>query len=92
MPLMRFSVLSLIGSIPWVLALALAGHALGSEWTSVRKGFEYVDYVIVAMIVVGIVWAVVRRRGRKASLASSASEGEPVPESTATQASADTAG
>ena len=28
-------------------ALALAGHALGSDWTSVRKGFEYVDYAIV---------------------------------------------
>jgi hypothetical protein len=28
----------------------------------VRKGFEYVDYVIVALVVVGIVYWVVRRR------------------------------
>lgn len=92
MPLLRFSVLSLLGSIPWVLALALAGHALGSEWTSVRKGFEYVDYVIVAMIVAGIVWRLARRRGRKASLAGTASEQDPGAErATTTQASADTA-
>lgn len=62
MPLGRFTVFSLIGSIPWVLGLALAGHALGHDWTSVRKGFEYVDYVIVALVIVGIVYALVRRR------------------------------
>jgi membrane protein DedA with SNARE-associated domain len=62
MPFARFTVFSLIGSLPWVLGLALAGHALGDDWTSVRKGFEYVDYVIVAVVVVGIVYALVRRR------------------------------
>ncbi len=64
MPLGRFTVLSLVGAIPWVVALAFAGHALGSDWTSVRKAFEYVDYVIVALIVVGIAYAVMRRRAR----------------------------
>jgi membrane protein DedA with SNARE-associated domain len=67
MPLGRFTVFSLIGTIPWVLALALAGHALGSDWTSVRKAFQYVDYAILALIVVGIVYAVARRRARAAS-------------------------
>ena len=57
MPLGRFTVFSLIGTIPWVIGLAVAGHALGSDWTSVRKGFEYVDYVVVALVVVGIVYA-----------------------------------
>ena len=62
MPLGRFTVFSLIGTIPWVIGLALAGHALGGDWTSVRKGFEYVDYVVVALVVVGIAYAIVRRR------------------------------
>jgi membrane protein DedA with SNARE-associated domain len=62
MPFWRFTVLSLLGSIPWVLALALAGHALGGNWTSVRKDFQYIDYAILALIVAGIVYAVVRRR------------------------------
>ncbi len=62
MPFWRFTVFSLIGSLPWVLGLAVAGHAVGNDWTSVRKGFEYVDYVVVALVVVGIVYALVRRR------------------------------
>jgi membrane protein DedA with SNARE-associated domain len=75
MPLGRFTLFSLLGTIPWVLALAFAGHALGSDWTTVRKGFEYLDYVIVLLIVVGIVYAVMRRRSRPA--ASTAEESEP---------------
>jgi membrane protein DedA with SNARE-associated domain len=63
MPFWRFSVLSFLGSIPWVLALAFAGHALGSDWTTVRKGFQYVDYLILLLIVAGIAYAIVRRRG-----------------------------
>lgn len=72
MPILRFSVLTLIGSLPWVLGLALAGHALGGDWKSVRKGFEYVDYVVVALIVVGVVYLVVRRRRGGATPADSA--------------------
>ncbi len=67
MPIARFTVLTVIGSIPWVLALALAGHALGGDWTSVRKGFEYFDYVLVASIVVAVGYALVRRRKRSAA-------------------------
>lgn len=61
MPFVRFSVLTLLGSIPWVLGLALAGNAIGSNWTSVRSGFSYVDYVVVVLVVAWIVWAIVRR-------------------------------
>jgi membrane protein DedA with SNARE-associated domain len=62
MPLGRFTLFSLLGSLPWVLGLAVAGHALGGDWTSVRKGFEYVDYVVLVLILGGIVYALVRRR------------------------------
>ena len=66
MPFMRFTLLTLAGCIPWVLGLALAGEAVGHEWTSVRRGFDYVDYAIVALVVVAIVYAVVRwRRARR---------------------------
>lgn len=69
MPIGRFTVLTTIGSIPWVLALALAGHALGSDWKSVRKGFEYVDYAIVVLIVAVILYAIVRRRAARRTAA-----------------------
>jgi membrane protein DedA with SNARE-associated domain len=67
MSLTRFTVFSLIGAIPWTLGLALAGHALGSDWTSVRKGFEYVDYAVVVLIVAGVGYALVRRRRLRAA-------------------------
>jgi membrane protein DedA with SNARE-associated domain len=66
MPLGRFTVFSLIGAIPWVVALTLAGYAAGGNWTSVRKGFEYVTYATLVLIVLGALYALVqRRRGRR---------------------------
>ena len=62
MPFGRFTILTLAGCVPWVLGLALAGEAVGSEWTSVRKGFDYVDYTVVALVVVGLAYVIVRRR------------------------------
>jgi membrane protein DedA with SNARE-associated domain len=65
MPIARFSLFSLIGSIPWVVGLAVIGDAVGGDWTSVRKGFEYVDYAIVAVVVAAIAYYVVRVRRRR---------------------------
>jgi len=62
MPFWRFTLLTLAGCAPWVLGLALAGQAVGSEWESVRKYFEYVDYAVIATILVGIVYLLIRRR------------------------------
>jgi membrane protein DedA with SNARE-associated domain len=65
MPLGRFSVLTLIGSIPWVVGLAYLGNALGGEWTNARKYFEYVDYLVLAILVIAVAYAIFHRR-RKA--------------------------
>jgi membrane protein DedA with SNARE-associated domain len=72
MPFWRFTVLTLAGVVPWVLGLALAGEAVGGEWTSVRKGFDYVDYAVIALVVIGIAYAVVRRRRGRGSPATDA--------------------
>src|SRR5882762_4445118 len=62
MPLGRFTLLTLAGCIPWVLALALIGEAVGHEWKDIRKGFEYVDYAVVALVVIGVLYLIIRRR------------------------------
>ncbi len=62
MPLARFTLLTLAGCMPWVIGLGLAGEAVGSEWKSVRKGFDYVDYAVVVLVVIAIVYAIIRRR------------------------------
>lgn len=70
MPFWRFTVLSLIGSTPWVLALAFAGYAVGGEWTHIREGFQYVDYAVVALLVIGVGYIALRRRSRTSAPAS----------------------
>ncbi len=72
MPFWRFTALSLLGSLPWVLALAFAGYEVGGEWTHVREGFQYVDYAVLALVVLGIVYAAARRRARSARRAEDA--------------------
>ena len=62
MPIGRFTIFSLIGTVPWVVGLAFVGDAVGNEWTSVRKAFEYVDYVVLALLIGGVIYAVARRR------------------------------
>jgi membrane protein DedA with SNARE-associated domain len=74
MPFMRFTALTLAGCVPWVLGLALAGEAVGSEWSSVRKNFDYVDYAIVILVVITIVYALIRRRRRRRGTADPATD------------------
>ena len=62
MPFWRFTVLTTLGSIPWVLMLALVGRKVGDNWEHWRHNLGYLDYVIVAAIVGAIVYLVVKRR------------------------------
>ena len=69
MPFWRFTVLTLLGSIPWVTALAFLGKGVGSNWEEWRHNLGYLDYVVAAAIVAGIVYWFVRRRRRNAEAA-----------------------
>jgi membrane protein DedA with SNARE-associated domain len=66
MPFRRFTVLTLLGCIPWVFMLAFVGKQAADRWTSWRDSLHYVDYAVAALIVIGIVYLVVRRRRRPA--------------------------
>jgi membrane protein DedA with SNARE-associated domain len=62
MPFWRFTALTVIGCIPWVLLLALAGRAVGDNWEQLQHRLHVFDYVLVAAVVVAVVWLVMRRR------------------------------
>jgi membrane protein DedA with SNARE-associated domain len=62
MRLGRFALLTTLGSIPWVLALALVGKGVGQNWENWRQHLAYLDYVIVAAALVAIAWWLLRRR------------------------------
>jgi membrane protein DedA with SNARE-associated domain len=66
MPIMRFSVLTMLGCIPWVFALAFVGKQAADRWTSWRDSLHYVDYAVAALIVIGLVYLIARRRRRPA--------------------------
>ncbi|MBO0691414.1 MAG: DedA family protein [Acidimicrobiaceae bacterium] len=61
MPVVRFLVFTLVGSIPWTVALALAGDAVASNWRTVQHYFTVVTVVIAVIVVAAIVWWVLRR-------------------------------
>ncbi len=65
MPFGRFSVLTLAGCVPWVLALGFIGQQVGENWTQWRDSLHYVDYTVAALIVIGIAWLVIRSRSRR---------------------------
>ncbi len=68
MPFGRFTLLTLIGCIPWVLALALAGRAVGDNWEDLQHQLHYFDYVLVLGILGGATYLLMRQRhGRRAA-------------------------
>jgi membrane protein DedA with SNARE-associated domain len=62
MPFWRFSLLTLLGCIPWMLMLTWIGALVGDRWTEWKDYLHYVDYAVAAVIVAGIVYLIVRRR------------------------------
>src|SRR5215210_3892363 len=62
MPFWRFTLLSFAGIVPWVLGFAIAGQAVGDNWDDLQEKLHYVDYAIVAAILGGIVYLLIRRR------------------------------
>jgi len=71
MPLGRFTLYSVLGTIPWCFAIAGAGWALGSSWESFHHDFRYVEVLVGVGVLALLVWYLRRRRatkmGRRAS-------------------------
>jgi membrane protein DedA with SNARE-associated domain len=65
MPFWRFTVLTTLGCVPWILMLTLIGRAVGENWEKWKDSLHYVDYAVALGIVLGALWLYVRwRRGR----------------------------
>ncbi|MDE3207190.1 MAG: DedA family protein [Acidobacteriota bacterium] len=61
MPVGRFSIFTLVGSLPWTFALAGVGYAVAANWDSVASAFTYVSVAIGVLAVVVIAWWLIKR-------------------------------
>jgi len=64
MPLVRYIVLTLVGSAIWAFALAGAGYGLGTSWDSADHKFRYLEYAVVAGILVLAAYLVYRWKSK----------------------------
>ncbi|HJV28947.1 MAG TPA: DedA family protein [Gaiellaceae bacterium] len=61
-PLGRYTVFTFVGSTLWCVVFAAVGYAFGTRWETFHENFHYVDYAVVAGIVLGVAYLLVRRR------------------------------
>ncbi|UTI64705.1 DedA family protein [Paraconexibacter antarcticus] len=65
MPLGRFTLLTFLGALPWNFGLCLAGKSAKDNWVDIKDKLHYVDYGVVALILLGAGYLAVRwYRGR----------------------------
>jgi membrane protein DedA with SNARE-associated domain len=60
-PPVRFGVLSLIGTLVYVVALSSIGYSLGGEWSKINHSLSLATYILVAVVVVAIIGFVIYR-------------------------------
>jgi membrane protein DedA with SNARE-associated domain len=75
MPFPPYVVLTLIGSAVWAFAFAAVGWAVGSSYERFHHDFAYVEYAVVAVVVVlaaSVVWRKLRASTLKRRAADSA--------------------
>jgi membrane protein DedA with SNARE-associated domain len=73
MPFWRFTAFTALGCIPWVLMLGAIGVQVGANWEEWRDRLHYFDYVVIAGILGGIAYLLIRRRR---GISGPAAEGE----------------
>jgi membrane protein DedA with SNARE-associated domain len=59
----RFGVYTVLGSIPFTLALIYAGTVLRSNWTVVSSTLAYLNYPLIALVLLGVVFVALQMAG-----------------------------
>ena len=61
MPLWRFGLLTLVGSLLWNSVFVLSGYLLGEQWHIVEEYAGILQYVVIAAAAAALVWFTVTR-------------------------------
>ncbi len=59
----RFGLYTLAGGVPFTLALVYAGMVLNSDWTVITSWFGILDIIVIALILLGLVYAILAWKG-----------------------------
>ncbi len=65
MPVLPFVFVTFVGATMWNTFLLVCGMKLRDHWTVVQKYSHQADYVIVALMVIGLAWFIRSRRARQ---------------------------
>jgi len=67
MPFWRFTLYTVIGSLPWCIGLAWLGHAFGDRWTEIEAILRPIAWVVAAIAILAVAafvsyrWSKVRK-------------------------------
>lgn len=64
MPFGTFTLYTVLGCLPWTFALAAIGYAVGANWDTVAKYFQPISYAVIALLLIGFGWWLVKRARR----------------------------
>lgn len=62
MPWRTFALFNVLGAITWVTVISLAGYFFGGQWDRLERTFKEVDYFVLGLLVLLLVWLFIRRR------------------------------
>lgn len=65
MPLVKFTIYTILGAGLWNAFLTYLGYLLGSNWTVIRKYSEAIDIVLLIVIAATIIYLLRRRRHKR---------------------------
>lgn len=60
MNLLKFTVYTFVGSIPWCWSLAFLGKKLGENWQVLGSYFKKFDFIIIGLIIIAIILYIIR--------------------------------
>ena len=61
----KFTAFTFLGALPWNFMLALIGLKLGDNWEVLHPYFQKLNYGIVFLIVLAVVWYIVKHKHKK---------------------------